>query len=151
MAQTTESYSWVDCDVFLSTDDFSSSNVNVGGFSNSIEISGGERVTGAAYTADGDTAIITNGKRQPTTITARFVYTESANQPYNMINDAYEAGSNLYIRWIPDGNTSGNYRYTSGAGIVKNPVYPTGDAESGDVLISELVLEVPEIAEDTVS
>lgn len=149
MAQTTEYYSWKDCEVRLSTDDFSASNVDVSGFSNNVEISGGERASGAAYTADGDTPIITRGKRGPITVTMRFIYTETASQPYKLANAAYENGSDLYARWSPRGNDSGELVYTTGAGIVKNPVYPTGDSASGDAIITEIVLEVPEIAEST--
>ena len=103
---------------------------DVSGYSNSVSVSGGERVTGTAYTADGDTAIIKNGKRQPLTVTVRIVYTETSSQAYDMAKDAYEVagGGPFYVRWSPGGGDAADLGFTSSLGVVKTALYPQGSA-----------------------
>ena len=149
MAQTTGGMSFKDAAIFQSTDG-STWTSDISGIANMVEVSGGERSTGEAYTADGDTAIITRGKRAPLTVTVRGVYTETANELYDEANDAYEGGTDYYIRWSPLGDDATELRYTTSAGTVKNPVYPSGDASSGDALIVEVVVECASITEATV-
>lgn len=149
MAQTTGATSWRDAEISLSTD--GASWTDRSGHNNSVSLSGGDRASGAAYTADGDTAIITRGKRAPITITASFVYTETAAEPYDTINDAYEAGTDLYIRWSAKGGDSGELMHTSSAGIVKSFVTPQGASDSGDPILFDLVLEVASITESTIA
>lgn len=149
MAQTTGAVSFKDVYIGMSTD--GSSWTDISGYSNAVSHSGGERQTGSAYTADGDTAIITRGKRQPITVTVRAVYTEAANQAYDEANDAYEGGTDFYLRWSPKGDDSTELRYTTSAGTVKNPVYPQGDASNGDPVMIDLVVECASITETTVA
>ena len=145
MAQTTSGMSGADISVGLSTD--GTNFTDVSGFANSVEKDGGERVTGNAFTFDGDIAIIKAGKRDPITVTIRGVYTETASEFYDMVVDAYEAGSDLYARWSPGGGDAGDLGYTTGAGIVKSAPYPVGNADEGEPIMVECVLEVASIAE----
>ena len=149
MAQTTGALSWRDAEISISTN--GSSWTDVSGHSNKVCHSGGERNSGAAYTALGDTAIITRGKRAPITVTASFIYTEASAEPYDTVNDAYENGTDVYIRWSPKGGDSTELMYTSSAGIVKNAVYPQGDSSGADPLMVDLVLEVATITESTIA
>jgi len=132
----------------MSTD--GSAWVEISGYAGMVSVDGGERITGAAYTADGDTAIIKAGKRAPLTVTARVVYTEISNEGYDEANDAYEAGSAFYLRWSPGGGASGDLGYTTSSGIIKQPVYPAGDVESGDPITVELVVECASVTESSI-
>jgi len=145
MAQTTGGMAATDMSVWLSTD--GSAWTDVSGYANSVEIDGGERETGNAYTFDGDTAIIKAGKRGPLTITVRGIYTETATEYYDKVVDAYEAGSDLYVRWSPGGGDAGDLGFTSQAGIVKNAPYPVGEANAPDPIMTELVLECAYVTE----
>ena len=148
MAQTTDGMSFTAPNVGISTD--GSSWTDISGFAAMVDLSGGDRNTGVVYTADGDTAIIKGGKRTPVTVTASVVYTETASEPYDTVNDAYEAGTALYLRWSPGGGDSGDLGYTTSAGIVKSPVYPTGEVETGDPIMVDIVIEVASITEAAV-
>jgi hypothetical protein len=145
MAQTTSGMSPTNMYVGVSTD--GNSWVDVSGFANSVEISGGERETGNAYTFDGDTAIIKAGKRGPLTVTVRGVYTETADKFYDETVDAYTAGSSFYVRWSPGGGDSGDLGFTTSAGIVKNNPYPGGATDDATPVMVELVLECASVTE----
>lgn len=149
MAQTTAAISAKDMAVFLSTDGSTWTN-EISGIATSVEISGGERATAGTHTFEGDTPILTIGKRGLLTVTVRCIYTEGASEPYNLAQAAYEAGSDLYVRWSPKGDDSTEYRYTTSAGKVKNPVYPGGSADSADPILIEIVVECSSITEATV-
>lgn len=116
----------------------------------SVEVSGGERVTGAGYTFDGDTPIVKAGKRQPLTVTVRGIFSGDADELYQTAQTYYENGSALYLRWSPGGGDAGDLGFTTNGGYVKNPPYPGGDATSGDPVMSELVLECATITESTI-
>ena len=151
MAQTTDAISFVASYLAISTD--GASWTNASGYSHQIEISGGDRQTGVAYTADGDTAIITGGKREPLDITINGVDTENANELYDEANDAYETAGgagNFYVRWAPAGNTAGNLQYTTSVGIVTAPVYPVGDAGNGDPIMVSVTIKCASVTEATI-
>lgn len=149
MTQTTGGLSWVDAEIEISTD--GAAYTDISGHSNSVEIAGGERVTGAAYTADGDTAIIKRGKRQPLTVTVNVIYTEPTNSPYNTFQTAYESPTGrIDFRWSPAGGDGSELQYTSSAGIPKQPPYPVGNSDSGDPLMVSLVIECASISEASV-
>lgn len=140
MTQTSNAFSWANCVISLSTN--GSVWTDVSGFSNSVEVDGGERAVSEFFTVDGDTPILTAGKRSLLEITLKAVYTEAGSDPFALGLAAYEAGSALYIKWVPK---SGGYTYTSSAGIVASPVYPSGAADSADAIATELVLKVASI------
>jgi len=145
MAQTTGGMSPTNMSVWTSPD--GSTWTDVSGYANSVELDGGERETGNAYTFDGDTAIIKAGKRAPITVTVRGVYTETADEFYDEVVDAYEAGTDFYIRWSPGGGDAGDLGYTTSAGIVKNAPYPTGATDDATPVMTELVLECSSVTE----
>ena len=148
MAQTTSGMSYAAAYLGHSTD--GAAWTEISGHQVSIEISGGERSTGVVYTTDGDTGIIKAGKRAPLMVTANVVYTETADEPYDESNDAYEGGSDYYLRWSPGGGAASDLGYTTSAGIVKQAVYPVGDAESGEPIVVSIVLECASVTESTI-
>lgn len=138
MTQTTGGISFRNNKIELSTDGINFTDAS--GFGNSIEPGGGERGIGKEFTWDGDTPIITAGKRDALELKVKVVYTEGASDPVEVVRAAYEAGSSLYVRWSPKGGTAGQFRYLTSAGLVKNPVYPGGEAKSSDPVLVEFSL-----------
>lgn len=119
MAQTTGGMSAVVADVEYSTN--GTAWTSLSGSTTSVEDFEQDRMTGETYTFDGDSAIITKGKREPMEITFRFVYTETAGEAFEVIRAAWEAdgGTDLYFRWSPKGiGASGRFVFTTcnGAG-----------------------------------
>jgi len=126
--------------------------VNISGSANSVTVSGGNRTTGDAYTADGDTAVITSGKREAMEITFRGLYTESAATPqfFEDLAARYEAGTGVALRWSPTAyDTSGQKRFstsdtalTAGGslGVITAWNYPSLDFASGDPIMCEFTV-----------
>ena len=149
MAQTTDAISFKNVKVEVSTD--GTTWTDISGFANSVEIGGGDRQTGEVYTFDGDTAIITTGKREPLEITVKAVYTEGANDPFEVVRAAYEGGTSLYVRWSPKGGTTGDFQFESDAGYVTNAIYPQGEAGSGDPVVVEFTVKTPKVTKGVVA
>lgn len=149
MAQTTAAITFKDCKVEISPDN--SNWTDVSGFASAVTITGGERITGHAFTFDGDVAILRGSKRSPLIVTTKVAYTEGASDPTEVIRAIYEAGSDHYMRFSPKGGDSTEFLYTTDAGIVKNPLYPSGDSASGDPTMIEYVLETPKITKSAIT
>ena len=149
MAQTTGAISFGDCKVEASSN--GSDWVDYSGFMSTVTIDGGERATGVKYTFDGDTAILRSAKRGLLTITVNFVYTEGASDLVEVARPIYEASSDFYIRYSPKGGASTEFLFTSDAGIIKQPIYPSGEAESPDPVMVALILETPKVTKSAVA
>jgi hypothetical protein len=149
MAQTTGGISFVNCKVEFSTN--GSSWTDVSGFASTIDLGGGARATGEAYTFDGLNAIVRRGKAESYEITVEVIYTEGAGEAYALAKAAYENGTDLYVRWSPKGGTSGNKQFATSPGIVTDPPYPKGEAGSGDPVLISVKLKCTTITESTVS
>lgn len=118
---------------------------NVSGDAAEVEPDGGERKTGGFFTFDGDTEGLTRGKREKMTVKINILYNETVSSAWRLAEAAYENNTALYARWAPKGNTSGNRRFTTSAGVVKNPPYAGGEAESADPIMTEVELEVASV------
>lgn len=146
MAQTTSAQSARNVVVEHSTD--GSSWTDCSGLANTIKWDGGERETGNTHTFTGDAPVHTRGKLGESTVVLNAIYTESGSEVARIAHAAYKNGTPFYLRWAPLGATTGNIRYTTSAGTVKNPVVPTEmKADSGDALAVEISLECPSIAD----
>jgi len=149
MAQTTNALSWADCKIELSAN--GTAWTDVSGFANSVSVDGGERATGEFFTDDGDTPIVTSGKRGTLEVTVKAVYTEAGSDPYAMAIAAYEGNTPLYIRWSPKGGASTNFQFTTGLGHVLKPVYPQGAADSPDAIAIEVAIKTTSITKSVVT
>lgn len=149
MTQTTDALSFRNGKLELSTN--GSTWTNISGFSNAVTISGGERAIGALFTHDGDTPILTAGKRGQLEITVKAAYTEGGSDPTETVRAAYEAASALYVRWSPGGGGTGDFQYASAVGIVKNPTYPQGSVDNGDPITVDFVLVVASVTKSVVA
>lgn len=149
MAQTSDSMSFKDCKIEISTN--GTTWTDISGFANALGINGGERQVGEVFTFDGDTAIIRGGKRSPLEITVKAVYTEGASDPFETVRTAYEAGSALYVRWSPQGGQSGEFQFTSDSGIVTSAPYPVGESGSADVVLFEFTVKTSKVTKSVVA
>jgi len=149
MPQTTSAISFKDAKIEISAN--GSSWTDMSGFSNKVEVGGGERQSAEFFTALGDTPILTIGKRGTFEITSNVVYTEGGGEPSEMVRAAYENATNLYLRWSPKGGTSGQFMFTSGPGYVLSPSYPGGDASTPDVIAIEFTLKTLSITKSVVT
>jgi hypothetical protein len=103
------------------------------------------------------TPVFGQGKRLQTvgnwelgTITVRALYAESTSAAWGLANTAFEGRSALYVRWSPKGGSTGNYRFTSDAGYIKQPVWAGGEANASPIM-PEIVLETPWITQSTIA
>lgn len=149
MAQTTGAMSFRDCKIEISTN--GSVWDDVSGFANTVTISGGDRLTAESFTADGEYPIVTTSKRSSIDVSMRCLYTEGGSDPYEVLRAAYENGTDLYLRWSPAGGTSGDFQFTTPAGIVMSPMYPTGDAGVPDAIAIEVTIKVPVVTKSVVA
>ena len=151
MAQTTAQMSMSNCKIEAKI--AAGSWVDIGGESTKIEVEGGERQSGEAWTAVGDAPVLTKGKREKYTITGSVVYTEGVSTPWKLLHDAHRSGDLVQVRWAPKGGASGDYQFsTATAGnVFKNCNLPSGEFGSGDPVLCEFVLETPDITDAAVT
>lgn len=146
MAQNTGAISGKDVKVEVSIDS-GSNYTDISGSFTKIGISGGERKTGEKNTADGDTPIVTAGKRASLDVTVDIVYSEATGDPTSIVRSAYENVTPIIVRWSPKGGTSTNMRYTTNAGVITSQPYPAVDAESGDPMAISFTIKTAKITE----
>jgi len=122
---------------------------DISGFANSISPDGGDRDVGEEYTFDGDTPIVTFGKRKSLKLKVKVLYTEGASDPFETARAAYEANSAYYIRYSPNGQSTGTFLLTSSAGRIVTPPYPKMEAKAGDAVTLEFTFQCASIAKST--
>jgi hypothetical protein len=118
---------------------------DISGAATAVEVKGGDRKVGEAYAYSLDYPIITYGKRDPINVTVKALYTEGASETFETTRAAYEAGTSLYVRWSPKGGATGNFQFTTDAGVVTSIAYPVGEAEKGDPVLCEFTIETAKI------
>lgn len=147
MAQTTNALSWANATISLSAN--GTNWTDISGFANSVSVDGGERATSEFFTVDGDTPIVTSGKRGFLEITIKAVYTEAGSDAYAMGMTAYENNTPLYAKWVPKGSGTGAFVFTTSIGRVTKPIYPQGAADSADAIQFELGISCGSITKST--
>ena len=141
MAQTSTAFSARNAVVYISTD--GSSWTNISGSSQSVTAGDGTRLTGTAHTFDGDGPIIAAGKLDAQESTIAILYTETSGEAYETARAAFVAASStLYVRVDPLGATTGNFRHTTGKGVITAfPQFAEIDASSGDPMMIEFTVQ----------
>ncbi len=153
MAQTTVAMSSKNGKVEYSLD--ATTFVDISGTANSVTPSGGDRKSGEAYTADGDTALLVTGKREPIEVVVKVLYTEATGTPnaFEPLATVYASGAGACIRWSPTAYTaSASNRYTT-AGTAGTAMvcpitkwsFPALDFASGDPVMVEFTVRCPAI------
>lgn len=146
MAQTTDGLSFRQAIVFVSPD--GSTWTDVSGFGASVAVGGGERATGEQHTFDGDVPIVKAGKRGSVDVTVRYVYTEEATDPFEVVRAAYEAaGGAFYVQYSP----KNGFWFKSGAGVLTKHESPGGEPGDGSVVMSEFVVKCAELTKAAAS
>ena len=150
MAQTSTAFSARNAVVYISTD--GSSWTNISGSSQSVTAGDGTRLTGTAHTFDGDGPIIAAGKLDAQESTIAILYTETSGEAYETARAAFVAASStLYVRVDPLGATTGNFRHTTGKGVITAfPQFAEIDAASGDPMALEFTVQHPGWTKSTV-
>ena len=141
MAQTTLATSSRNAVVEISTD--GSTWTDISGYAQSVSSGDGTRLEGQAHTFDGNGPIIVAGKLDAQESTVSILYTEDTNGAYDRCRTAFDSpNSTLYVRGSPNGNASGNYRHTSGKGVITQfPAFHELDASSGDPQMIEFTVK----------
>ena len=146
MAQTTNGLSFIAARVFVSP--AGSTWTDVSGHGASVAVGGGSRTVGEQNTFSGDTPIIKAGKRGSIDLTVRYVYTEEAADPFEVIRAQYETvGGALHVQYTPDED----FWFKTGAGVIQDFTYPQGEALSGDVIMGEFTVKCAALTKATSS
>lgn len=141
MTQTTAGLSFVAAKVFVS-DDVGVSWEDLTPYGASVATSGGERSTGEVNTLDGVLPIVKGGDRASSTVTVRFVYTESADpHPFALLEAVHAGDGEMELQWGPAGAGGGGFWFHADAAILTNLTYPGGDAGTGDPIVCEFVVK----------
>ncbi len=150
MTQMTNAMSAVDAVIEISTD--GNTWTDISGFSNSVQVPAQARASGEAYTFDGDTGIVTYGKRQPIDITVNVLYSETSTNAFDRVRTQHETanGGALYVRWSPGGGDSGDYRYVTPACKVTSFSYPSVDAANAAPIPRSFTVRTPYVTKSTI-
>jgi hypothetical protein len=149
MTQTNDGMSFADVKVEYQVEG-DATPTDMSGFATSVEVSGYELQVGEAYTASGQTAILTAGKTQPAEITVNAIYTEKANDPTDKLWAAKEDKKKVKVIWYPQGNDAGNWKWESDYGYLTSVSAPGGEVSSADPVLTTLSLRAPKIAKAAV-
>jgi hypothetical protein len=125
---------------------------DISGFANTVEVSGNERASGEAYTADGDDAIVTFGKLAPIDIVYNCVYTEGANDPFERFRGYHQTadGAQVVLRWAPQGGAAGTGEISfTGTGKITQAPWLGGDSGSPDPLMFAVGIRTARILKGT--
>jgi len=148
-SQTTGGMSFAGVEFFYQVEG-DASETEASGFMTTVDVSGYERQVGEAYTASGDTAILTAGKTSPIEVTAKSIYTEGATDPTKDLWDAKDAKARVKFIWYPQGKTAGNMKWETDYGYLSSVTPPGGDVSSADALLTEMVLKSPKVTPSVV-
>ena len=135
MTQTIGAKSMRNAKIAYNTLGFGTTWVDFSGVFNSLEVSGGDRITGEVFTADGDTPIVLFGKLNPIDVTGNIVYSEITTEAWSVLVPYYVAGTNLRLRWAPAGDGTGAYRFMTGTTNFTEFGYPSGDVGAGEPIL----------------
>lgn len=147
MTQTTSGMTFVAAYVFISPDGSTWTDVSSHGAS--VAESGGDRAVGEQNTFDGVLPIVKGGDRAATDVTVRYVYTETASEPFDILRTAHEGTDpEMWVQYRP--KAGGNW-FKTGAAVLMTLRYPQGDATAGEIVMSEFVVKAAGLTEAAAS
>jgi len=118
---------------------------DISGVANAVEVSGGDRITGEAFTADGDRPIVLFGKLNPIDVECKIVYSEVTTEAFSLLEPLYVAGTSLRLRWAPGGNATGNYRYVTDTTNITAFGYPGGEVQDGAPILLDMSVKTGQV------
>lgn len=127
--------------------------VDISGSAMSLDAPEQARMSGEAYTLDGDIAIITGGKREPMELAFSIVYSEVANEAWDEAQDIFETvgGGDVYVRWSPGGGDVGDWQFTSDRGVLTGLTYPGTNAGEGGPIMTGFKVKTAQVTQAVVS
>lgn len=143
MAQTTSARSMRN--VVLEVSYMGGTWADISGVANSVEVSGGDRITGEAYTADGDRPIVLFGKLEPLDVEANIVFSDNSTEAWSVLEPHYVAGTNLRLRWTVGGSNTGSYRFMADTCNITQFGYPGGEVSDGAPILVNLAVKTGQI------
>jgi hypothetical protein len=120
--------------------------VDISGVANAVEVSGGDRITGEVYTAEGDRPIVLFGKLEPIDVEGRIVFSDNSTEAWSVLEPLYVNGTNLRLRWAVSGNTTGSYRFATDTCNITQFGYPGGEVEDGAPILIDLSVKTGQIS-----
>lgn len=147
MAQITGAVSARNAVVEISTD--GSTWTDVSGAANKVDPGTTGRDFGETNTFDGDSPIVTSGKKKSVELSVSIVYTEGGSDAFEIFRSAYENQTDIYLRYSPKGSTTGYNLYTSSVGKVFDFMYPAIDAGSAAAIMVDLKFRASSITKST--
>jgi len=145
MAQTTYSVAMACGYVAISSDCITYTDIS--GYASIVSVPEQARITGEAYTFEGNVSIVKAAKLQPIAVQVSIIYTEDdagAFDTLQLLHIADECGGTICLRWAPRGNTAGYQQYTI-EGPLTGFQYPGMDAGQGGPIVTTFTVTGPEI------
>lgn len=133
------------------SNDGGSTWTNISGFANKVEQPEGSRISGEEYTADGDTAIVMAGKREPMEVKVMIVYTEGSSEPFRTVEADFRAGTRAQVRWSPAGGASTQRQYTTSRGPITKLTSPGHDAKGGGPEMCGFTIRTADVTPSTIA
>lgn len=151
MTQTTGGFSATDAKIEYSLAGVT--YVDISGFANSVKPGSLTRNSGARWTHDGDTAILTAGKLGTLDIEVSIVYTEGTGDAMAVLLTQMQTagGGAVYLRWSPKGGTVGEWMFTSSVGVLKKLDLPGTDTEDAKPCAVSFTVEVATITKSAIT
>jgi hypothetical protein len=118
---------------------------DISGVANAVEVSGGDRMTGETYTADGDRPILLFGKLEPIDVECRVVFSDNSTEAWAVLEPLYVAGSNIRLRWAVNGNATGSFRFVADTCNITAFGYPGGEVEDGAPILVDMAVKTGKI------
>ena len=128
-----------------------SSWTDISGYATSVDPGDMVRNDGEVFVFSSDTGQVITGKLAIREISLRILYTEGASDVFDTIRDAIEANTDYYIRWSPQGGSTGDFRFTSDAGKWVSINDPMAEADSADAVVLTATFKTPFVTKSTIT
>lgn len=131
---------------------------NISGSANKLVPAPQTADTGSAATLDGQYKVVTAGKFNPLEIAITVLYTEEANEAYDVLKQAAAVpGRKLHVRWSPAGGNAGDAQFETASasgnpapGVITSMPFPGADAETAEPTLLEFAVQATTVVESTV-
>jgi hypothetical protein len=122
---------------------------DISGSSQSVDVVTLTKMTGEAYTFDGSYAFLTVGKNEPVEVVVNVLYTDATTEAYQVMLTAFENGTLISLKWIPNGATAGADTYTTSVGQITSIDLPAIDASSAGPIMASFTLRCASVTHTT--
>lgn len=151
MAQVTGQTTGASFYAAVSTD--GSSYTDVSGAATLVQPKAVTRKHGEEYTGGSeDYPAKAYGKLEAQEWELTVIYTKTSNEPYDLLHDAIAANSRLNLRYCPEGNTTGNERFTLSGAFARVVAldFPTAKGSEENPVVCKATFAGPTYTRDTV-